>query len=229
MFFSKKKKQTIEQNGLISHYESSSIDISAINEGDPINVWEDLKSGNDGVQTGANRPVLHIDSITGKRQVRFDGVDDWLLVGKPANLDFQGQTDRWTIVAKMGENAASKGYIVSKNSSGTNGQFSFFLETSNSVDAHVGGNVSFFRDYPTVMSGDFVGAVIDTNIKYYNKNGATVGSSTNLGANMNTADVNIGGRSNGGWLFNGDMEFLAIYNRMLSDAEILEIMEVVNQ
>lgn len=219
----------VPTDGLVSMWDHTSIDPLAVSEGDDIGVWADVISGNDGTQTGTKRPKLHIDAVTGKRQVRFDGVDDWLNVGQPANLNFQAGTDSITIIAKMGENPFTKGYAISKRpATSSQAQFTLFLETATQIQSHIGQSFPTFVNIAAIASKDVWSVQVDTTTKTFKINDVDVGTRTGeIGSSMNTADINIGGRTNGSFLANGDLEFLAVYNKRLTDLEMSRVYQVL--
>lgn len=214
-------------SGLVSYWNPDTIDGAAINEGDDINIWADAISGNNATQSGSLRPKLHI-AKNGQRQVRFDGSNDWLQVGQPSNLLFPNASDNMTIVSIIGELAPSRGYFISNRTpSGSPRRWSLFIETPTQIGSHRlnFGNIDNYS--AGVSANDVYILPCATSNRECFVNGVSAFIENN-GVSSVSTDINIGGRSNGSWLYNGDISRIAVYNRVLSATEIQAISDYYN-
>lgn len=223
-----KQPDSIILPSLISYWKPGSIEAAATTDGDTISTWSDSHDSNDGTQTGTLRPILNIAS-NGAREVEFDGTNDWLNVGQPSNLDFTAGTDTWTIVAKVGTVVLTTGYFISKRpASSTTAQFSLFLETATQLGGHSGMALSDYVTISAVAAGDLFIMTVSTTQQIYRHNGVEVGDNTDVGTATNSSDVNIGGRTNGSFLNDGSIAFVAIYDTVLTAQQITEIEQQYN-
>jgi hypothetical protein len=207
---------------LLSYYESGSVDPTAILENDIISSWDDAKGVNHGTQTGTQRPELHIGTSGGARQVSFDGIEDWLNIGKPSNLNFIPQTDEFSIVARIGDTKPTQGYIISK-ADATSGlrQWGLYIGSSTQFGVVLGGVTETFN---TGFSPNaLIILTVSTTTITLNVDGVDLGGEAITGTATSDVDVNIGGRSNGGYLFDGDQDFISVFSGVLSAGEITDI------
>ncbi len=210
-------------SGLVSLYDSSSIDVTATIEGDPVGTWTDLISDNNATQSGTSKPVLHLDG--GIRQVRFNGATSWLDIGTPANLDFAPGTDEFSVVIKLGGGSATGGYILSKAPATPSlRQYGFVVQDENDLSVVIGGTTYGSIAF-TYASNSLLIYTISTTAVNLRGDGVALLTGAAIGTATTTANVNIGTRTNedGGNNFNGDLEFIAIYNKVLSAEEISAI------
>lgn len=209
---------------LVSLWDSSSIDPTATTEGDDINTWSDAYGSNDATQTLTSRPKLHIAS-DGDRQVRFDGGDDWLNVGTPSNLNFVGNTDAFSCVIKTGEvhGAGANGYWISKASAtGSTRNYGFYDSGSGAeISFVIGGTNTNIGTAPS--ADDLIIFTITSGGAYTIRINGTESTGTNAGSNSSDVDINIGGRSNGGYTLEGDIQMIGMYNDVLTAGEISAI------
>jgi hypothetical protein len=209
---------------LVSYWNPDSIDATATIEGDDISIWNDAHGLNDATQTLTLRPKLHINSVSGHREVRFDGSNDWLNVGKPANLGFLPNVDAMSCVVIIGEQISSQGYYISKASSTSSTRnYGFFDSNSSSDIALVYGGTSAFSSTPPLSGGLVIWTITSGGHYTVRNNGVEVMSATIGSTNNNDADINIGGRSNGGFLIDGDIRAIALYSDVLTAQEISDI------
>lgn len=215
-------------SGIVSYWNSNSIDPSAVTDGDSIGVWADVISGNDAIQEGTLRPVLLIGP-DGKRQVNFNG-GKWLNVGTPSNLDFQNGIDSYSLVLKQGSRPASGIGTFFSKSVGTASlrQYQFFYTDGYAATSIIGGaNSSTTNKGPstTPIGNELtIYNVGTTLLEMWHKGIKEFSSEGVIGTNQNTTqDINIGCRTNGGFVVNASIEFLAVYNRLLTESEITAI------
>jgi len=210
---------------LVSLWDETSIDVTATIEGDDISIWNDIGGGtNDATQSLTLRPKLHINSVNGDREVRFDGSNDWLNVGKPANLGFLPNVDAISCVVRVGESISSQGYYISKASSTSSTRNYGFFDSSGTANIALvyGGTSAFSNTAPT--SGGLIIHTITSDGRYTTRvNGLLVQTAVITSTNNSDADINIGGRSNGGFLYDGDIKSIAMYNEVLTAEEIADI------
>lgn len=204
---------------LVSLWDNISIDSSATSEGDAVATWTDTKGDNDA--SGGTSPELHLGTKGGARQVTFNGTSDWLNVGQPANLDFVPQTDEFSIVARLGDNPPTTGYIISKAPADTGTRQWGFIKSDSGGNyiAYVGGQAYNSSAISSVANQLLVITVSTTTIKMY-ADGVEIMNTALLGTATNSNNVNIGSRTDGGFLLDGDLDFIAVYNKELSASDL---------
>ena len=209
--------------GLISLWDTTSIDATATAEGDDVDLWTDTEGSNNATQTGTTSPELHIGTTGGSRQVTFDGTD-WLNLGKPSNLNFIPQTDEFSIVARLGDNIPTQGYIISKaDATSSLRQWGIYHNSTSNMGTFIGGQDTVSSTF-FPQGNDLYILTVSTANQTLRANGNVIIDNVALtGTATSDVDINIGGRSNGGYLLNGDLEFIAVYNKVLSASEITAI------
>lgn len=215
------KNSPLYLDSLVSLWDGNSIDDTAVTTGDFVNVWHDYVSGNDATATSTLRPTLYINS-SGEREVKFNGSSQYLNAGQPASLQFISGTTTWTLLAVIGEVVPTKGYFFSqRGSSGTSWRAGLYLETPTYYGAVQGNNSDNYAS-TTAAEGDLILATSSLTDCVVYKNGTQIGTFPGF-SNGTAVDVNIGGRSNGGWLYNGSIKLIAVYNKALSTQELNKI------
>ncbi|WP_034039769.1 hypothetical protein [Wocania ichthyoenteri] len=214
----------LEINGLVSLWDNSTIDNAAVNENDLLNEWNDKVSDNHATQTGVLRPKLHLNA-TSEKQVRFDNT--WMNIGNSASLNFVGGVDEFTVVVKLGDVAGTTGYMFSKAiQNGTERQYALLYDQG-TVATILRGNFSYLsHNAYALQPNDLIIWTVSTLVQKVTVNDFLITDNGVVNTNYtpnNTADVNIGSRTNGTFRYNGDIAFIACYNRVLTDTEINKI------
>lgn len=198
-------------------------------------------SRNDGTITNMSTSTSAIQGILGQA-LKFDGVDDYINVGDPANnsLDFE-ITNPFSISAWVNRPVKGSSVGVVYKRSAISSGYDFSITTADILQFNLGDNFgSAFR-----IGADTVGTVPNVNQWYhvvvtYSGNGASSGinmyidgvkqSITNNfdnlggGSSFTTEPLSIGARENGtGRQFNGRIDEVRVYNRSLSDSEVLQL------
>ncbi len=212
-------------SGLVFRMDETSVDATATVEANDTDIWTDLINGNNATNTGTDSPELHITSGS-VRQVTFDGSNDFLRVGSPAVLDFAPTTDEFTIVVKLGENiSASGGYFLCKsdNSSTASSNRQYGLGYDNGdIFCFVGGTDS--RGTKTASSGELVIMTVSTTALNVWSNTTQVITDASIGNNTTTGNLIIGARTDGsGAHFNGDLQAVLMYDRVITAQEITDM------
>ena len=206
----------------VSYWNPDSIDVNAVNQNDTISLWSDVVSGNNGTATGAQRPTLNIVGGTTK-EVLFDGSSQWLNVGTPANLNFLPNINNFSCVVKVGSVPPVTGYYLSKASStSSNRNYGFFESSGASGTSVLLGGTSSFTGVDAAANDLLIWTVNGNNI-IVRRNGVEIGNFINNNTGNSDVDINIGGRSNGGFLNNGSISRLAMYNAVLTPTQIAAI------
>lgn len=178
--------------------------------------WYDQSgNGNDAGQSTANaQPKLITAGVTetenGKPTIVFDGNQDYLTLGtdKLGNTElFAGSSDRFSV------------YSVEKATTGT--VFSKAVSSSGGRDIQLGylSNKHYYN-----IRGDQTSIIESTGVqllRVFNWDGSSavaninggVGSALNVGSAVKTTtDINIGSRSNGGFLLDGNIQEIIVYD-----------------
>lgn len=201
----------------VIYLNNTTIDATATGEGDPVTEWTDL-SGNGYDANSVVNPELHLEGSD--RQVTFNGSDDWMTITNDTDFDFTPGTDEFTIIFRLGENAASAGYAFGKANASTGSREYVLVLSSSETRYYIGGTQAAASGYPPANA--LLIAVIDTGgISVWQDgsliiNDATIGTGTTTGG----TDLNIGTRSDGsGTIWNGDLDLFAVIPTAISTGE----------
>ena len=206
-------------DGVVALWKSENIDPSALITGDKITVWEDVINGYDFVQTVvASQPTL-VFGTSGKKQLNFNG-SQWMTTPHNAAFDFGNTEDEYTCIVGVGDRVDNNYFIFAK-APPTLGQRSFGMTTD---QIQGGGTYSWLqnRTIPlnsiTIWRNGLTSTLVERDGVVYHS-GNTLGTAV-----RNTNALNLACRSDGaGARLNGTIEYMAIYNRYLTDAETLAI------
>lgn len=209
--------------GPIGYFTPSSLDAAVTTETDPLNTWVDDGSvGSDLTATTTTRPTLNVNA-SGVRQARFDG-DDFFVAGNSTDFQFTPQSSNWTIVIKLGESVTPGAfdYMVSKAGvTGSTRTYSVHFDNGG-IKCYAGGTHTAVMGTATGAENDLIivtFAASSTGLNVY-QNGTQVGTNLAIGTGNDTsAPFTIGGRTGTG-AFNGDIEKVAIYDKILSAGEM---------
>lgn len=213
----------IDLPSLIVKLTPESIDPLAVNEGDPIGVWIDLKNGYNATSAGVSRPTLHLQG--GKKQVRFTSTNgSFLTFGDISALNLIPQTDEYTIIIKIGETITT-GVVQDLLSKRQLAATTYQIRIGNSASA---ASVSFGNGVtgggPHWISQQVISTVVRTDgydlyrDNFKNVNNNAVGSSTTTN-NMIIGSAYQGASSN----LNGDLTHLLIYSEALTEQQLTDI------
>ena len=196
--------------------------------------FDSSSNGNNGTLTGG--PTW----VTGKsgNGLSFDGVDDRVNLNSPTSLDNLGAFTAmaWMKATNLGE--GGKGRIVDKSSStGPGNGWAFFVDGTNQLELIVdhattdvrrlSANNVFATGFWYHVAVTWNGSATATNIKFY-VNGVETGyGTTTNGAGARTSDsssnASVGNDSTGARSFNGVLDDVRVYNRVLTSSEIAAI------
>jgi hypothetical protein len=182
--------------------------------------WNDLSG--QGNNATLNGPTF---SSTNGGQFDFDGVNDFASSANASSLNPTGQItlSMWLssdfpsgfrgAIMKSSSSAWTDGYGIFQDGSGN---FTFFVNVYN--DGHV---VTVTRNAFTIRN--IVGVYDGTNLKLY-ENGSLIatGSSYSTAITNSSTPLNIGRGGGDDFYWDGLIGQVAIYNRGLSGAEVLE-------
>ena len=207
---------------VISGIDDGLIGYWSFDEGTGYSVQDDSGNGNDGTIYGASWTT---SSVLGNA-LNFDGVDDLIEFSSPVlNIP------PYTICAWVKPDSTSGDYrYILSNGGGANLGYGFFMQLTNNGEYQFGGKRPDAnhgsRRYPasstdwTFICGSWDGIEL-TNIKLY-INGEFVSGTfkTDVDTHANPFDLRIGSSHENMYSFNGDIDEVRIYNRVLGDNEI---------
>lgn len=209
----------------VGYYKESGI--SATSENDPINTWVDSVNGNDLVTTSA--PTLHIGS-SGKKQVRFDGISQFLWASSNTIYDFTPQTDEFSIVVKLGDTVIDNASaFIGKGNDASGGRQYELVGRADRVKTTVGGiaTTDFTSEIP--QGNDLIIMTVSTTTVTVDWNGTTyISGSIGTGTNSNKFTLAARGIATPSSFVNCDVEFVAIYDKVLSTLEKTNIVTEYN-
>ncbi|VVB60545.1 Concanavalin A-like lectin/glucanases superfamily protein [uncultured archaeon] len=193
--------------------------------------------GNNGTLTNMNTGINNDSSgwtSSGKfgNGLNFDGVNDYVAVGGPASLNFNGSSFSTSAWFKIGVLTSAWKTIASRGDSGTNG-YGIEISSGNyytcSVDGSNSGGANWHLSSgtPTLNVWHNIVCVYSWNDNLYMYvDGVLLANSTaymknvSAGGISNTNTFNIGSHAASLWYFNGTIDEVRIYNRSLSASEI---------
>ncbi|MEM6720751.1 MAG: GEVED domain-containing protein [Bacteroidota bacterium] len=212
--------------------------------GSDVDTWADQSpNGFTATSGGATDAQFITNALNFNPVLRFAG-SEYLSLGNPTELDIDPLTEEMTIISVIVSGGASTGTVISK---GTNSirNYQLWLGTTDRVVHYTLGrpdNVNTSERFGTIYALNepkITAGVVSTNANPFlrlstNVNGIDDPAFTNNGINngSNNVDVLIGARRNedtfgnpgfntdSGYLYNGDIAEIALYDRALTAAEL---------
>jgi len=207
-------------SGIVAYWKSSGIDASATTTGDSVTIWTESINGYDFIQDNVSaQPTLAFGS-NGQRQVNTDGTQ-WMYKAHEAALSFANTVDEYAIIVKTGDKiATNQMFLISKAPSTVSER-----EYGVTRDQLQGGGTYTLLTLqgwtnPNELNIFNCGTsnMILTRDDSVRFDGTTIGTAV-----TNTHNINLFSRSNGSAVLNGSIEFIAIYNRVLTSGETASI------
>jgi len=170
-------------------------------------------------------------NVAENHSILFDGVDDFLNVGQPKSLNFDPDSDFFTLSAWI-KTTAENGTIISLAEDGTaaNAQYELYV-ASGYLAAVVGGNANTSVSNSTINDGNWHHCVLVSNTAAHllyldgvlQTDTGACGSTTKSGI-----DVLIGARRNGdntttGRLFDGNIDEVTVWSAALNANQVAEL------
>jgi hypothetical protein len=201
-------------------YQDAAKTTPAVNDGDVVGCWEDQSgNGNDATQaTTAKKPVVKLGIVNGKPVVRFDGIDDKLIISSTLNIS--GAQDRtFFAVCKTSSGTSEPVFSINADSSvagkrwtvrGASGKLRIEIAGS-------GYNSALRTTAMSVLAVKLYGSTLGDHILYRN----SVSESASGTSTVDTLDTNtqLGSYVSGTAFLNGDIAEILVYNSALSDAD----------
>lgn len=206
------------------YYNNTSIDATAISEGDDVDIWSDLSGNTDhATNTLTASPELHLNGSD--RQITFDGTD-WLDIADASVCDYTLGTDEFTIVVREGDVVGTNGTLVSKAVL-TVADRKFVLYKSGSALNYIvnhGGTAATFTFSPTVTNTNKLIILVftTTQVNMWIDGQASVQNPVTLDTSAGShasQSINIGSRTDGGFMYSGDLDLVAIIPSALDPTE----------
>jgi len=158
----------------------------------------------------------------GEKVISFDGSDDQVNINNDTELRFNPLTDKLTLCGWFNASAtsASNAFLVGKNAAYGLAMYNNFMP-----NVYFGsGSTNLYSTIPFVANSWYyvAGTFNITDSKIY-MNGAFNRTSAISGTATQSSAVAMGGVGVGGYYFNGKIDNVRVYNRVLSDDEIAQI------
>ena len=203
--------------------------LTGYSDTDPIDTWADSsENGYDATATSTARPLYVADKGNGQASVRFDGVNDYMTLGTPFAMD-----DELTIFAMVSRSdvstVAKRQTIIGQ--SNTSNAVSLELELK-MVNGLIPGVFTFETENLEEIRAD------ELELVTYRKDGSGSGNrtvrqnglpqelttdTTDSYSASGTMEIGRRGLVSFQQYLGGDLSALLIYNRALTDAEILQV------
>ena len=198
--------------------------------------------GNNGTPNGGMLVVTDT-AEGGSYAYDFDGVDDYIDCGNVLNVEYNDAASFsfWInvdstassldgVMGKMLSSGTIRGYLVSyRGASGNRNGISFVLRNDNTsgkkIEVLARNTVSANIWYNFVVTYDGSGLASGVNIyrNGINKTLLLVGDNLSAATTVNSAPYNVGARNSSGVYFDGQLDDLRQYNRVLTQAEITHL------
>lgn len=190
------------------YVNNTSIVAVGTTNGDNLTEWTDLSgNGNDAAPGVAPD---YFNGTTGP-QVNFDSTE-WLDVADASVGDYTLGTDEFTIVVREGDNVGTTGYMVSKVISTTSdGLWGVFKSSALNYRFIHGGSTLELNGLSADSNKLIIVTFTTTDITVF-VDGTQVGTTTldTTYASNSAQSINIGSRSDGSFLHNGDIDLVAV-------------------
>jgi hypothetical protein len=210
--FAINSNDAIEALSPIHYWTPESIVSTGGTGGSSVTGWDDTIGTLNGTVVGS--VTLSLDGT--QQETRFEG--GYIDFPDVASVDFINGTDSYTWVWKTGAVQATTGYYFSKhNNSGR--QYGAYIGSGND-NAIVGGAENNGGVLPA--TGNIVYALV-VNASTYNfyKDGVLIANNIPVGLTRDIGQsLNFGSRTDGGYLYNGSLERVAVFAKALIPSEL---------
>ena len=216
--------------------DSTSLDPTATVDTDPLNSWDDLSgNGNDFTQTSTNRPEL--DIVGGEKEVNFDDAAAQYFDAPNNSLgELVLGTDEATFIVKEGNITASLGAFFSKSVAGS--ERNYIMYRSNNVDntyINIGGSIASYgagAGVPTGVTDRVWVLTVSTSVYNLYVDGVQVATDVSFDTTYDDhsgQSMNIGGRTDGSFTLNGNMQFFGMAEGVATSGEIAQIFATLQE
>lgn len=199
----------------IHYWTPASVVASGSTDGSTVTGWDDTVGSLNGTNSGS--VTVNVDGAD--TEVEFDG--GYLDFPDVASVDFDNQTDSYSIVFKTGSTGGTTGYFISKLAPGSE-QYGVFDGSSTTLQTNIGGSNSGGLSFTHQGNDVFILVVSGSTYDFYANNTQLVTGGA-VGTAQYTGSLNFGSRTDGGFLSDHSLERVAIYDKALSGAEITAI------
>lgn len=221
---------SVDIASLVSYYDAETLGAQSSN----ISAWNDLKNSHNAIAPSGGEPTVNISG--GKKEVSFDGTNDYLVIAEHADFDFTPGTDEFTIMVEIGSTLPTDGYFFNKGVSDPSlRQYGLgVLNTEYDYFVNMGGTYFQKNTNHTTQAGEVLFVRVTTTQVQLVLDGQT--DSDNISGTANSiGDLIIGARRNSGntggaFFYDGSIRKIVIWNEALSDTKISEIRtQITNQ
>lgn len=209
-------------SGILAGFNEETIVSANLTEGTAITEWSDVTSNFDA--TGGTSPEVHVGTAGATTHVTFNGTDYLVISGSEGStLDFTPGTDEFTVIVRIGDvHPTSFSYFMAKGATGGVRQWAIGDQDGNNAQTSLGNTVT--QSSNVAFSGnDLYIWTVSTTTSVLRKDGVEISNYSIPSTTTNTNDVSIGGAQDGTTLMTGDLDFIYIYNRVLTGGEISTI------
>ena len=213
--YNKVKSQLYIKNGLTLQYDA----INNTGSGhDNITItWKDLSgNNNDGALT--NMDINSVTSNWAENYISFNGQNNYILVPSSDSID----SNVYTIEMVFNQEAVineDKSVLIAKA-----GEYTIELNADNTISYGIGSNNEYYKTTQIINLNKiyYIAVTYENNLQKIYVNGELIGQSTVDGTVSQTqADLTIGA-NNTSYPFKGKIYATRIYNRSLTENEILQ-------
>lgn len=225
----------IPSNGLVLSLDASDL---ALANGAAVGIWADQSSAShDASASGSARPTLVTSSIGGRPALRFDGVDDHLVLDAGFR-DFSAGITMFVVhrtsnlqsgfkVLALGNGPAQQNVVLGR--AGNTSGLQYFTDGNSGTgwfNTSAGLSVGQAQLLTVAQPGGTPGASVTATVGV---NGASVGSGSVFVPPVTSRGTNFIGRSY--WaegMYQGDIAEIIVYNRALSASETTTVSAYLN-
>ncbi|MFC1771068.1 LamG-like jellyroll fold domain-containing protein, partial [Candidatus Margulisiibacteriota bacterium] len=216
-------------DGSEPHGVSTSVNLS---DNDPLMTWVDYSGNSRHVdQKGSTkRPIYNTSALNGKSVLRFDGIDDYLVIPDQDITDYMEGGVTVSIFTVFKQNSAANVTLFNWEYNGITNRLGTHLAYANGISYFDMGSASTARlafTTPSNFTGQYQIATFlrkeVADIEIYNRSSLIGSKSDATGSASGTAGFYIGSGYDVGYNFPGDLAELIIYKEALTGSEILQV------
>jgi len=190
--------------------------------------WTMNNTANDQSGAGNNGAGVNVTGAIGQNGAAntgylYDGTSSMMTVPTNTSLHPDSLTITTWIRPTIWSTDAATNFVSKRN--GSSGYFFFFLRSTQTVQLDVGGSGNRWNSLytPPLNQWTHLAVTISPSVGrslYVNGQPFSSSATATNPVVLNTTDLSIGGESSYGYRFNGTMDDVRMYNRVLADSEV---------